>query len=347
MAEKKRVFISHSSDQKIQAQEIAQNLKNKGLDVWLASYNLELGSNFAEEITAAISSSDFFVLLLSQQSILSPHVKREVTLAIDNKLPVLPISFDIHGDVSRILPKEWVYWLAVVQIMAFEDASRTSQVLYEKILNGQFTLNKNESIFKSKQTSKMIILITVIALIGGLIVLNSFNSEPISTQSTNDLSNPEVLNVDLLNRLNSGTTSKWMAVATEGLGEESKFTTDECTIYVFGFPGEAYQATEQTNFSSNAYSAWLDTDPVSNKSIILVARGEDSTCAKKAVSVFKWAPISMDSSTFLISGGSPFERCVLGNMRDGTSNSESIAICKFQFERDGKAIPEEYLSLKP
>ena len=71
-----QVFISYSSVDKIIAKKISNNLKNKGISVWLDESEIRVGESIPEKIEEGINSSDVLCLLISKNSISSNWVKR-------------------------------------------------------------------------------------------------------------------------------------------------------------------------------------------------------------------------------------------------------------------------------
>jgi len=79
------IFISHASSNLQDAIGIKRHLLDLGFTVWMAAEDIQPGVNYAEEITKSISKADAVIVLLSPESIASPHVKREVNLTIDGQ----------------------------------------------------------------------------------------------------------------------------------------------------------------------------------------------------------------------------------------------------------------------
>ena len=366
---KSKIFISHSTvDRKI-ALDISKLLDSSSIETWFASEDVDLGSNFAEKITEALSSSDYLLLILSPTSISSPHVKREVSLAIDKNIPILPILLGQKEDFLATLPQEWNYWLAVVQIIPFIDSVQTAQVIRDTVRSGRNNISTFQKRAISSSRSRLLVTSAIIALVGLVVVLFLSNNKnegnvliaDTSTASTNTSSNPSsaqakekttktnALNNDLLSRLQEASSVVWKSDSSsnsEGLNAESIFVADECYAYIFGYVGDANLATQEMNFTSNAYYSWMNTDNASGKTIIFVATYEDAPCANAAERAFKWKPLDPNSENFIEAGSSPFERCVLASKRIyGGTTQENVAACKFQFERDGKAIPEDYMNI--
>jgi CheY-like chemotaxis protein len=119
-------MISHASENLDQAIELAAALDEEDLNVWLASRDIAIGSNFAEEISRTISSADFLIVLLSPESLSSPHVKREVNLAITLGKKVLPVLSDETSQLMSNLPYDWNYWLSLAQAVPLTDMKSTA-----------------------------------------------------------------------------------------------------------------------------------------------------------------------------------------------------------------------------
>jgi hypothetical protein len=84
------IFISHSSkDQKV-ASAICAALESRGLKCWLASRDVGAGDNFQESIVRAIQSAKVMVLVFTDNANNSAEIKKELALASQNKLAVIP-----------------------------------------------------------------------------------------------------------------------------------------------------------------------------------------------------------------------------------------------------------------
>jgi hypothetical protein len=91
-----RCFISYrhvSPDQEL-AQAISESLTRSGHKIFVDS-KIEVGARWVDTIEREIQSAQFFVVLLSEQSIRSDMVRQEVALAhqlaVDRKLCLLPV----------------------------------------------------------------------------------------------------------------------------------------------------------------------------------------------------------------------------------------------------------------
>lgn len=124
-----RVFISHASPDSLEAQDIARALGEVGVNTWLASRDVKAGQNFAQSIIEAIEGSTHLLVLLTEDSLKSPHVKREVNHAIDQQKLLLPVFRNVPIDVKRALPPDWRYWLGIAQAIVWDEEADIGQNL--------------------------------------------------------------------------------------------------------------------------------------------------------------------------------------------------------------------------
>jgi WD40 repeat protein len=85
------VFISYSSRDAATAETICSLLEKRGVACWIAPRDVLPGRNYDEEIVSGIEGTKAIVVLLSDSSNESPHVKRELELALNNGSAIIPI----------------------------------------------------------------------------------------------------------------------------------------------------------------------------------------------------------------------------------------------------------------
>lgn len=124
----KRIFISHSSKDHAVAEVICDALEANGVKCWIAPRDIPYGSAWAGEISKAISNSSAFLFLSSEKSNASEQVSREIQLAIESGLTIIPIMLDDskYSDANK-------YYLATIHCMIEYDAAKTHK-LVEDIL---------------------------------------------------------------------------------------------------------------------------------------------------------------------------------------------------------------------
>ncbi len=106
------VFISYSQPDKATADEVCRLLEVEGISCWIAPRNVPPGSTWASAIVEAIESSKVFLLLSSHHSNQSRQMSRELQLADQQRLPVIPVRLsdvDFRGDYSYFLSStQWL-----------------------------------------------------------------------------------------------------------------------------------------------------------------------------------------------------------------------------------------------
>lgn len=114
------VFVSFSSADTVLAQGMVRQIEATGARTFFAPRDIAGGENFANRIVQGIGESDTVLFLLSRAAIESPHVRREVALAIDERRRLLPVA--LPGiEFPQDFPTEWTYWLSAVQVHRFRS----------------------------------------------------------------------------------------------------------------------------------------------------------------------------------------------------------------------------------
>src|SRR3712207_4843981 len=96
------VFLSHSHVDQHFATPLVEVLRRHGIPVWHSATNIVGAQQWHDEIGAALKRCDWFVVVLSPNSVASVWVKREVHFALrderytDKIIPVLyqPCEYD-------------------------------------------------------------------------------------------------------------------------------------------------------------------------------------------------------------------------------------------------------------
>ena len=80
-----QVFISYSHSDSSLAARVSNALREAGLQVWDPEVNVLPGDNWPAEVGRALEESNAMVVLLTPNSISSPHVKAEMAYALGSK----------------------------------------------------------------------------------------------------------------------------------------------------------------------------------------------------------------------------------------------------------------------
>lgn len=81
----KEIFLSHSDKDRRFASSLAEVLRRHNIPVWYSRSNLVGAQQWHDEIGAALERCNWFVLVLSPDSIKSRWVKHELLFALDNR----------------------------------------------------------------------------------------------------------------------------------------------------------------------------------------------------------------------------------------------------------------------
>ncbi|HLY53923.1 MAG TPA: toll/interleukin-1 receptor domain-containing protein [Stellaceae bacterium] len=111
------VFISHSSRDKATSETLCAALEQRGIACWISSRDITPGQNFQEAIVKALTDARVMVLVFSSHANSSDEIKKELALASQNHLAVVPVR------VEDVLPTDaFKYELATRQwIDVFKD----------------------------------------------------------------------------------------------------------------------------------------------------------------------------------------------------------------------------------
>lgn len=88
------IFVCHSSEDRELTQKVVDVLEELGHACWVDFRNIRLGQDYFEAIVEALHASSGLLLLLTPDAVRSPDVRREVKLAAELGLNLLPIVVD-------------------------------------------------------------------------------------------------------------------------------------------------------------------------------------------------------------------------------------------------------------
>jgi molecular chaperone DnaK len=90
---KKNIFFSYASADFQDASKMVQDILKAGGNVWFDKFDISPGSNWDDEIENALNDSDFLLLLLTPDSVVSNNVKNEINFAVDNQIKIIPLLY--------------------------------------------------------------------------------------------------------------------------------------------------------------------------------------------------------------------------------------------------------------
>ena len=110
------IFISYSRRNSEQALSLAERLRASGANVWMDTVALAAAETWSAEIVGAIEKCTHFILLLSDDSVASINVTKEVSLASEAKKTIIPIEIH-HCELNAAMK----YALAGLQKVSLSD----------------------------------------------------------------------------------------------------------------------------------------------------------------------------------------------------------------------------------
>ena len=87
----KSVFISHSSKDAAEASQICEGLESRGLACWMAPRDIPIGTTYGSAIMDGVRECEVLLVALSDDSVASSQVEREVERATAYQKPIVPL----------------------------------------------------------------------------------------------------------------------------------------------------------------------------------------------------------------------------------------------------------------
>jgi TolB-like protein/Flp pilus assembly protein TadD len=103
----KAVFISYASADAVIANRVCDFLEKHDIPCWIAPRNVRPGDLYADAIVKALNASSALIVILSERSMSSGHVLREVERASAKKRPLISLRLDLVD-----LPPAMEYFLS-------------------------------------------------------------------------------------------------------------------------------------------------------------------------------------------------------------------------------------------
>jgi hypothetical protein len=94
-----RLFLSHSSADKVFVRRLKNDLEAANLNVWLDETEIKVGDSIPQKVSEGLTDADYLVIVLSENSVKSKWVLAELDNALmaqyaDRGVVVLPVKID-------------------------------------------------------------------------------------------------------------------------------------------------------------------------------------------------------------------------------------------------------------
>ena len=223
------IFISYSRRDKDVVDDIVDFLKRNGYTVWIDVTGIESGEAFRGIIVEAIESSGIVIFFSSEASNLSAWTTKEISLAVDSRIFIIPIKLDkvkynknirfdlidldyidmseqrFYEDSKKKLLRTVRSKLGERQISDTDSGEETTGETSKIIdsdkheFKGGNSLKSNRKFFESKRNIfGLIICGFLFILFIGLFFGNSFRSDKESQEYVNEMSDSSNDNFDWL-----------------------------------------------------------------------------------------------------------------------------------------------------
>jgi tetratricopeptide (TPR) repeat protein len=144
------VFISHSSKDDRYAAEMEQLLRGLGFEsVFNDAHSIRVDENFWKRIVRFIENCDIFVVILSQDSVASDWVNRELELARDNDKQIIPV---IVEDCELPASLQQRHCINLRRPSEKFGLSRLAQLVPGKLFGRDEWLNELDAVWNSRKT---------------------------------------------------------------------------------------------------------------------------------------------------------------------------------------------------
>jgi len=87
-------FVSYANQDTAVADAVCTSLERHGISCWIAPRDVVPGALYADSIVRAINGTKLMVLVLSQHSVASPHVSKEIERASSKRRPIIALRID-------------------------------------------------------------------------------------------------------------------------------------------------------------------------------------------------------------------------------------------------------------
>jgi adenylate cyclase len=123
MTEAADVFISYSREDKDRVLEVAQQLRSAGVSVWIDQGGIDGAAMWGEAIVHAIERAKVMLLMVTEASVRSHNVAKEVVLTSERKGHILPVLLE-----PTAIPPSLKYPLAGIQQIEYFQGDRAQNL---------------------------------------------------------------------------------------------------------------------------------------------------------------------------------------------------------------------------
>ncbi len=168
------IFISYSTKDEVVAGKVCAGLEEKGLNCWIAPRDIPAGGSYASAIMRGLAESKVMVIIITEDSVLSEHVKNEVEHAFSSKVPIIPMRVSNIDPAALDPTSDMKYFLNRMQW--FDAASGDMKAHIDGLagqinglLSGQPVQHQTQPIKPSKKVKN----VSSIKILAGLLIVTA------------------------------------------------------------------------------------------------------------------------------------------------------------------------------
>lgn len=166
------VFISHSSADKKIAEALCAGLENAGLRCWIAPRNVTGGLDYADQISEAIQECPATLLVFSNHSNESRHVKAEVDAAFGSGKILLPLRIEVVQPTKGMAHYlRNTHWLDALGTPTEKDIAHVAETLKSLIAGKPAPATPAKAATAPVVSKPGMPPVIVFALVGALVVV--------------------------------------------------------------------------------------------------------------------------------------------------------------------------------
>ncbi|NJL55722.1 SUMF1/EgtB/PvdO family nonheme iron enzyme [bacterium] len=131
------VFVSYSRKDKKFVRRLVSDLKENNIPVWLDEFDIAPGVRWDRAIEDALQNSTHFLLVMSQNSVVSENVRDEIDLALEAGKIIVPVKIDNCVPPLRVRRVQWTdfiasYEVSLERLLQFLPADKQTRVSESK-----------------------------------------------------------------------------------------------------------------------------------------------------------------------------------------------------------------------
>ncbi len=173
------IFISYSRQNVEFVDKLVGEIEKRGQSIWVDRDDIRGGTAWRSAISEAIRACEIFIIVLSDKSILSENVTKELALADKHKKAIVPVCFQ-----QCDIPPNMEYQLAGLQIIDFVEQSFSAgleELLFALHVHSKSEIQNQEEQSKiaglsqltpnREQRLKLMRIIGIVGLVIGIVLM--------------------------------------------------------------------------------------------------------------------------------------------------------------------------------